>query len=51
MVIYTLLRAHDQDRAVGVSNDRIGDAAHKGTPQPTAPAAAHHDQASTQLLA
>jgi hypothetical protein len=52
MTIVALIRgAYDQDRAVGVADDRIRHAPHQGPPQPTQAAASHHDQTCADLLA
>ena len=39
------LRTYHHNRAVGVSNDRCGDASYQRPPNPSEPVAAHHDQA------
>src|SRR5829696_8686375 len=43
-------RAHDQDRAVGMTHNRVGHVAHEGSPQPAEPPATHHDQVRTDVL-
>ncbi len=50
MVIYTLVRAHDQDRAVGVANDGIRDATHEGTSDTTETPTTHHYQAGAEFV-
>ena len=51
MVIYALVRTHDQDRAVGVADHRIRHAPHQGPSQAAQAAAPHHDQPRTDLFA
>ena len=43
-------RPHDQDGAVGVTNDGVGDVAKEGPLQSAESAAAHHDQVGADLL-
>src|ERR687889_1575909 len=42
--------AHHQNRAVGVANNRVGDAAHESSPYPPPAPAAKHYQTCLQLL-
>src|SRR5215203_3494637 len=44
------LPAHHQNRAVGVANKRVGDAAHESSPYPPPAPAAKHYQTCFQLL-
>ena len=46
----TLSRPHDQYRAVGVTDDGIGDIAHEGPFHSAEPAAAYHYQVGVYLL-
>src|SRR5215212_9479364 len=43
-------RAHHQDRAVGVTDHRVGDVTHEGASHPTEPAAADHYHAGIDVL-
>src|SRR5215217_6333765 len=46
----TMSRPHDQYRAVGVTDDGIGDVAHEGPFHSAEPAAAYHYQVGVYLL-
>jgi len=43
-------RAYHQDRAVGVTDHRVGDVSHEGASHPTEPAAADHYHAGIDVL-
>src|SRR5215208_7258284 len=42
--------AHNQDGAVGMTDDRIGDTAHQSPPDPSQTSAAYHHESCAQLL-
>src|SRR5215207_8495582 len=42
--------AHNQDGAVGMTDDRIGDTAHQSPPDPAQTSAAYHHESCAQLL-
>ena len=45
-----LCRPHDHDRAVGMSDDGVGDIPHEGSPEPAEPSAAYHYQTSADIF-
>jgi hypothetical protein len=41
---------HDQDRAVGMTDDGVGHAPHEGSSQSTVPSAAYHDEVRADVF-
>ena len=50
LIIGGLCGPHDHDRAVGMSDDGVGDISHEGPLEPAEPSAAYHYQTSADIF-